>query len=129
MTLKPDNFNKVKLKIRIRANKYQENRKQIFNAHFSKIVSNTKFSTLTLLILFCDEYLNKNCCNFSSMMRHHEHKVKAFSLYAWGAPLIIFTIALVLQLTTNTDIYSPNIGKKRCWFQGTPKNLLDLVDQ
>lgn len=55
------------------------------------------------------------------MMRHHEHKVKAFSVYAWGAPLVIFITTIILQVTTKSDIYSPNVGKKSCWFQGILK--------
>ncbi|XP_065353646.1 G-protein coupled receptor Mth2-like [Cloeon dipterum] len=74
-------------------------------------------------------WLNVMCIDiyitFSGLVdRANERAFLKFSVYAWCAPLIIFTITVVLDRTTKHDSLSPGIGKSTCWFSNVWSQLL-----
>lgn len=48
-------------------------------------------------------------------------RLRIYKAYSWGVPLIITTVAAVLDKLPrgpNNNIFGPGFGKVKCWFAG-----------
>ncbi|XP_049803782.1 probable G-protein coupled receptor Mth-like 1 [Schistocerca nitens] len=74
-------------------------------------------------------WLNTMCINIwwtfrdlrpTSMDKRQEVcRLRLFRLYAWGGPLLIMSVAAIVDLVPADDsILRPKFGEKRCWFYG-----------
>lgn len=45
-------------------------------------------------------------------------RLRIYQAYAWGVPLIIMTIAIILDNLPNGDLLRPRFGQTRCGFDG-----------
>lgn len=73
-------------------------------------------------------WLNTMCFNIwwtfrdfrpSSLERNQEiFRLRLYSAYAWGIPLLIATIAVTIDQLPDTDLLKPGFGVRSCWFSG-----------
>lgn len=45
-------------------------------------------------------------------------RLRIYQAYAWGVPLVIMTIAIILDNLPNGDFLRPRFGQTRCGFDG-----------
>lgn len=45
-------------------------------------------------------------------------RLRIYQAYAWGIPLVIMTIAIILDNLPNGDLLRPRFGQTRCGFDG-----------
>ncbi|KAI8124291.1 putative G-protein coupled receptor Mth-like 1 [Lucilia cuprina] len=73
-------------------------------------------------------WLNTMCFNIwwtfrdfrpSSLERNQELiRLRLYSAYAWGIPLLIATIAACVNLIPESSLLRPGFGESNCWFSG-----------
>ncbi|KAK8380140.1 hypothetical protein O3P69_016649 [Scylla paramamosain] len=77
---------------------------------------------LTVLAVFF--WLNVMCFDMWKILRgstvqHHSRKVfLGYTLYAWGCPMVVSTITLVLDIVAPDNIILPQYRDGSCWFKG-----------
>ncbi|XP_046390305.1 G-protein coupled receptor Mth2-like [Ischnura elegans] len=61
-----------------------------------------------------------------SLRERERKKFFIYSLYAWGCPLIILIVCIVMDFAPGIpDTYlRPRFGEKKCWFSGKMENLV-----
>nr|XP_045616059.1 G-protein coupled receptor Mth2-like isoform X2 [Procambarus clarkii] len=63
----------------------------------------------------------------SSQQKHHSKKVfMMYSLYAWGCPLVVGVIALIIDNFGSPNLIRPDFTGGTCWFHGNAEYWLYL---
>lgn len=85
-------------------------------------------STMHFFFLSAFFWLNTMCFNIwwtfrdfrpSSLERNQELlRLRLYSAYAWGVPLLISAIAFTVDHLPETQLLRPGFGERSCWFSG-----------
>ncbi|KAM7347331.1 adhesion G-protein coupled receptor methuselah-like 1 isoform 1-T4 [Cochliomyia hominivorax] len=85
-------------------------------------------SSIHFFFLSAFFWLNTMCFNIwwtfrdfrpSSLERNQELiRLRLYSAYAWGIPLLIATIAACVNLIPESSLLRPGFGEHKCWFSG-----------
>lgn len=85
-------------------------------------------STMHFFFLSAFFWLNTMCFNIwwtfrdfrpSSLERNQELlRLRLYSAYAWGVPLLISVIAFTVDHLPETQLLRPGFGERSCWFSG-----------
>ena len=91
-------------------------------------VCNLVASCMHFFFLSAFFWLNTMCFNIwwtfrdfrpSSLERNQELiRLRLYSAYAWGIPLLIASIAACVNLIPESSLLRPGFGEKKCWFSG-----------
>lgn len=91
-------------------------------------VCNLVASCIHFFFLSAFFWLNTMCFNIwwtfrdfrpSSLERNQELiRLRLYSAYAWGIPLLIVTIAACVNLIPESSLLRPGFGETYCWFSG-----------
>lgn len=57
---------------------------------------------------------------------HEKVRLRIYKIYAWGVPLIITSIAAILDnlpKSLHESVLRPRFGEKKCWFAGKCRSI------